>query len=266
MTLKKTLFYLVTGGVFVFPLFLLLLQSLSAPFRFHTGNGITLQWTSYQRLWNDPYLIEATGTSVLIAFSVLILNFLIALPAGKALATTTFRGKAILEAFLLAPLLIPVLAITMGLHLWMIRIGLADTAAGVILIHLIPTVPYSIKIFHNTYKQIGSSMLQQPEVLGAGKLQQLFTIELPLMKPAIRSTTFLTIVISLSQYAITSIIGGGQVRTLPMVFFPFMENADPSLMSAFSIWFALVPLAMYAIVEGMISFLPYTHTRWRNQR
>lgn len=266
MIRKKMLFFILTLFFFIIPLTVLLLQSISAPWRFHTGQGIDWGWQGYSTLFQNPQLWEATFISIGIGFAVLFINVAIGLFTGKALTSYAYRGKAWLEALLLSPILIPSLAIAMGLHLFMIRVGLADTIWGVMLIHLVPTVPYSIKIFHNSYQQIGKAMMEQPHILGAGFWTQVFTVELPLLRPAIRSVTFLTIVISLSQYAITAIIGGGRVLTLPLVFFPFLENANTSIMAAFSIWFALIPVFMYIIIEALMMFLPYSRLPWRNHR
>lgn len=263
MRRNRRLFYIMATLLFLLPTLILLLQSLSETWRFQTGEGVIFQLDSYSVLLSDPNLWSATGWSIGIGIGVLFINLVIGIMTGKALATLSFKGKPFVEAMMLAPILIPVLAIAMGLHLFMIRIGLADTVLGVIIIHLVPTVPYSIKIFQNAYRQLGSSMLEQPLILGSNPLHQLFTIELPLMKPAIRSITFLTIVISLSQYAITAIIGGGRIITLPMVFFPFLDTANSSIMAAFSIWFAMIPLALYVLVETLLLLLPYTIMPWR---
>ncbi|TGB01864.1 ABC transporter permease [Halobacillus salinus] len=254
----KIRFYVLASFLFLFPALLLVLQSLSKTWRFQRGEGIRFQLDSFQVLLSDPNLWSATGWSITIGLLVLLINLVVGITTGKALTSLSFRGKSFIEAVMLAPILVPVLAIAIGLHLFMIRIGLADTALGVVLIHLVPTVPYSIKIFQNAYQQLGRSMLDQPVILGSNPWHQLVTIELPLMKPAIRSVTFLTIVISLSQYAITSIVGGGTIITLPMVFFPFLDTANASIMAAFSVWFAMIPFFLYMIVEALLWLLPYS--------
>ncbi len=262
----KIIFYSLAILLFIGPVFLLVLQSFTEVWRFSAGQSLTFQLDSYRTLVSDPNIMEATFWSLVIGACVLVINLVIGLLSSKALSSSSFKGKSLLEALFLAPILIPVLAVAMGLHLFMIRIGLADTWTGVVLIHLVPTLPYSIKIFHNAYHQFGNHLLEQAETLGATGFRQLHTIELPLLKPAIRSVTFLTIVISLSQYAITAIIGGGRIITLPLVFFPFLQTANTSLMAAFSVWFALLPFFMYLVVELLLLLLPYTRKPWRNLR
>ncbi|WP_255437686.1 ABC transporter permease [Thalassobacillus sp. CUG 92003] len=200
---------------------------------------------------------------MLIGSLVVLVNLIVGGMTGKALALYDFKGKSVLETLFLAPILIPIILLAMGAHLAMIRLDLAGTWVGIAIIHLIPTLPYSIRIMTNGYHQIGRLWLEQSEILGASPVKKLLTIELPLLKPAIRSLVFLVIVISLSQYAITAIIGGGEVLTLALVFFPFLDTADTSVLAAFSLWFALVPLIMYILAETFLSYLPYHGKRWR---
>ncbi|WP_256204198.1 hypothetical protein [Planococcus faecalis] len=52
----------------------------------------------------------------------------------------------------------------------------------------------------------------------------------------------MSILISLSQYLITFIIGSGQVVTLPILLFPFISGGDPAVASAYSLLFAGVAI------------------------
>ncbi|WP_347861000.1 ABC transporter permease subunit [Salimicrobium sp. PL1-032A] len=258
--MKKIVFWTIVLSTVFFPVGLLILQSVTAP-----GSWTELSVKGWTGLFGQRRLVEATLTSIVIGAFVVLLNIVIGMSAGKALALYRFRGKDLLDTLLLLPILLPLLAITFGVHVAMIRIGLTDTAAGVILIHLVPTIPYSIKIFRNGYVSLGGKILEQAEMLGATPWRTLVDIELPLLRAAIQSVLFLTFVISLSQYVITAIIGGGTVVTLAMVYFPFLESADTSLVAAFSLWFALLPLLFYLIAEGLMRLLPYQRKKRRRR-
>lgn len=66
------------------------------------------------------------------------------LPA-KTLAFSSFRGKNLLEGLLLLPALVPAMTFSMGLHFIFIKIGLADTAPGVILVLSMISYPYMLR-------------------------------------------------------------------------------------------------------------------------
>ncbi|MYL35036.1 ABC transporter permease subunit [Pontibacillus yanchengensis] len=260
--IKTASFWFLTSVLFLFPVVFLIVKSFTLPWRYqaHFHMHFTLRgWTT---LLSENQLVSATFMSLLIGGVIVILNLLIGLSAGKALAFYQFKGKSIMDTLFLLPLIFPLLAIAMGVHIAMIRLGLADMWVGVVLIHLVPTIPYSIKILRNGYVSLGSNILEQSTSLGANVWNRFLTIELPLLKPALRSTIFLTFVISLSQYVITAIIGGGNVVTLAMVYFPFLQSASSTVLAAFSIWFALVPILFYIMVEFILCFLPY-QSPWR---
>ncbi|WP_257141036.1 ABC transporter permease [Bacillus sp. AFS015802] len=215
---------------------------------------------------NEGKFLDSIRSSLWIAIIVLALNFLIGITGGKVFSLSSFKGKSVIEALMMLPLFIPVLVVAIGLHITFIRYGLSDHWLGVALVHLVPTIPYSMKMFKTGYERIGSKLLEQSTILGGSGIKRLYHIELPLLLPTIRSVLFLTIVISLSQYVLTAIIGGGNVVTLAMVYYPFTDTADEAVMAAFSIVFALIPILLYIILEGCLKFmLPYQQVRGRKK-
>lgn len=264
--MKKSLFYSISFIFFVFPLLFLLYKSFFG--RWVWGEPIQRKPSirAWELLMNEGEFLNSVGVSVGIGIIVLALNFLIGISAGKVFSFSSFRGKSMVEALMMLPLFIPVLVVAIGLHITFIRYGLSDHWVGVALVHLVPTIPYSIKMFKTGYERIGSKLIEQSTMLGGSAIQRLYHIELPLLLPSIRSVLFLTIVISLSQYVLTAIIGGGNVVTLAMVYYPFTDTADEAVMAAFSIVFALIPIMLYIILEGCLKvILPYQHHRGRKQ-
>ncbi|MGA9288408.1 MAG: ABC transporter permease, partial [Anaerobacillus sp.] len=93
---------------------------------------------------------------------------------------------------------------------------------------------------------------EQASVLGAGILVRFMTISLPLLLPSIRSLMLLTFVISLGQYALTAIIGGGTVMTLPLLYYPYFSSSNEAIVAGFSLLFALLPLLFIGALEVML--------------
>ncbi|MFZ3580172.1 ABC transporter permease [Virgibacillus sp. DJP39] len=238
--------------IFTFPIFLLIVKSFSDGWDFpHLfPQGFTIR--GWELLNNDPKLLESIYTTVIIAVSVIMLNIIFALPVAKALSHYQFQGKSVLETILLLPILVPSLAIAMGLHLTMIRLGLSDRLIGVILIHMLPTLPYSIRMFKAGFDQLGIKWEEQARAIGVSRFWVFWTVTLPMLAPNIRSVSLLVYVISLSQYALTAIIGGGVVTTLPMIYYPFFNSADEKVIATFSIVFAILPIAFLLLLEVLM--------------
>ena len=265
--MRKSLFYSISFILFVFPILFLLYQSFFGVWVWGSPDLGEPNARAWKLLWHEGEFLDSIGVSIWIALIVLALNLLIGITSGKAYAFSSFRGKAVLEALLMLPLFIPLFVVAFGLHITFIRYGLSDHWLVVTLVHLVPTIPYIIKMFKTGYERICSKLIEQSTILGGSAIQRLYHIELPLLLPSIRSVLFLTIVISLSQYVLTAIIGGGNVVTLAMVYYPFTNTADEAVMAAFSIVFALIPIAFYIILEGCLTFmLPYQQQRGRKKR
>ncbi|RAZ76759.1 ABC transporter permease [Planococcus halotolerans] len=196
---------------------------------------------------------QSIGTSLLIAVIVTVINVLLAVPAANALVRFQFKGKWFAEAILFAPIIIPPFVAVMGIHLTFLRLGLTETILGVVLAHLSPTLPYMVRAVMISYNTLSVDWENQARMLGAGPFLRFYYVVLPHLLPGIAAGASLSILISLSQYLITFIIGSGQVVTLPILLFPFISGGDPAVASAYSLLFAgmaiLALLAMDAVLK-----------------
>ncbi len=261
MAEKSTLKIVILGCLIIFvlaPLAVLIVRSFAVdwhyPGLFPAGLGLR----GWLILFAETGMVDALQTTFLIGCVVAALNLALGMSAGKALAFYRFKGKELLESFFLLPILIPALALAMGLQIAMIHLGLSNHWPGVVLIHLLPTLPYSIRIFRAGFENIGLKWEEQAKTLGAGGLTIFMTIYLPLLLPGIRSAASLAFVISLSQYVLTILIGGGNVVTLSMIYFPYFQGSNQAVMAAFSLVFALLPIIFYLGMELMIKlFVPH---------
>jgi putative spermidine/putrescine transport system permease protein len=235
--------------IIIGPFLLLLIKSIAVQWRWPSLIPDEFIIRAWGVVFTDPKILEAIQTSITMTVIVIVITLGISMPAARTMAYFNFKGKSLIDTVLMLPLLIPLLVVVMGLHLTMIRYGLADTLFGVILVHLIPTIPYAFRILRNGYERIGRKWSEQAAILGARPMQRFWTITLPLLMPSIRSAVVLTSVISLSQYALTAIIGGGIVTTLPMLYYPYFNSADQGVMAAFTVLFALLPLLFWGMVE-----------------
>lgn len=203
-------------------------------------------WSS--RAWKyignpDNQVLEATLNSFVIAVSVTFISILIGVPAGKALGMYRFKGKGLVELFILAPSIIPGLAVTMGIQVMFIRLGLSDTMLGVILVHLIPTIPYMTISMSGVFANYDPDFEEQARSLGASVSKTFILITLPAVFPGIVTGAMFSFLISWGQYILTVLIGGGRVITLPLMLFSFATSFDNALTSALSIIF-LIPAVL----------------------
>lgn len=180
---------------------------------------------------------RALVNSTLVATAVTFLATLIGIPAGRALGLHDFRGKTAVQFLILAPTIMPVLAVAMGIHVAFIRYGLADTPLGVILVHLVPVTPYMVLITASVFANYDVEYEAQARSLGARPWQVFRYVTLPAILPGVVVGALFAFIISWSQYLLTLLIGGGRVLTLPVLLFSFANSGDNAITAALSVVF-----------------------------
>lgn len=207
-------------------------------------------WVSVRS--SNMQILEAFRNTVIIALAVTMLALAIGLPAARAIGLYRFRGHRLIELVLLAPTIIPGLALVMGLHVLFIRLGLADTLAGVVLVHLIPALPYFIIVMAGVFANYDQDYEHQARVLGARPWQVLRHVTLPMVHPGIIVGGLFVFLISWNQYILTLLIGGGVVPTLPIILFAFMSAGNYTMGSVVClIYFAPAVLIMMLTAQHL---------------
>lgn len=238
----------VVAALVALPFVPLLLWAFAGEWRF--PDLLPSEWS----LRGIAYLVEpggrilgATLTSFVIAGATAIASVAVGLPAGMALGGYEFRLKGVVIFFILLPILVPPLASTMGVHLTFIRLGLADTAFGVFLVHLVPTVPYTAIILTSVFAELTGELEEAARTLGASAWQAFVYVTLPQVVPGVAVAALFGFLISWSQYVLTLLIGGGNVVTLPMLLFSAASGNDPVITSALALVFALPAVAALVV-------------------
>jgi putative spermidine/putrescine transport system permease protein len=207
------------------------------------------------RVLTDPGSQVATAvlTSLAIAAAVSLLACIIGFPAGRALGLYRFRGRRVVQFLLLAPVVVPALAVTLGLQVFFIRVGLADTVPGVVLVQLMPAVPYVATILGGAFANLDTGYERQARTLGAGPLRVLLFVTLPLMRPALVTAAVFAFLISWSEYVLTLLVGGGQVTTLPLLLFAAIGSSDTTVAAALALLLVVPALVVVASATRLMS-------------
>lgn len=187
-------------------------------------------------LWITIWIsLAATGLSVLIG-----------VPAGRALGMYKFKGKELVELMILAPVIVPGIAVVLGIHSIFIFLGLNNTVTGVVLVHLIPTLPYMTLVMSGIFANYDPAYEDQARSLGASPLKTFWYITLPAIMPGIIVGGLFAFLVSWSQYILTLLIGGGRIITLPLLLFNFATSGRNDITGA---------IGMVYILPGIIILL-----------
>lgn len=255
----KTLFVL----LIVLPIALIFIISLSTRMQFPDiiPKGLGLKWWKYLILENDKTL-KIVGNTLLIAFVTVLINLAIGLPAASALGRYEFKGKIMIQGIIMLPIIVPAMAVTMGVYKNFIRLGLTETILGVAISHVLPSIPYMIEALRVSYSEMDESFIEQSRMLGASDFDVFRKVTIFFIMPGIISGTVLTVLISMSQYGITQLIGGGYVETLAIAMYPFISSMRLGIGAVFSVIFGLIAILVMVFLDIFLKWY-YRNVRYK---
>ncbi|NJL48597.1 MAG: hypothetical protein HC929_15345 [Leptolyngbyaceae cyanobacterium SM2_5_2] len=157
MTRKVALLLIIT--VLFLPFLPLLIWSFAQGWYF--PQLVPEQWTlaNWQAIFTASTKVgQGFLQSLIIAILSTTFALLVGLPAGRALGVLDFPGKGSIKLFLLLPIIVSPLATLMGIQFVLIRLGLSGTLLGVVLVHLLPTIPYMTLVLSSMYANFDTQL------------------------------------------------------------------------------------------------------------
>jgi putative spermidine/putrescine transport system permease protein len=248
---NRETFVLIVLSVAAFvPMLWLALQSAARNWRFPLLFPAEFSGRAWEYLLDSSSgILPALFNSLIIALTVTFISIALAIPAARAVALHDFRGKNFLFFLMLMPILSPSVATAIGGHAFFLRYGLTDSWFGVMLIHLIPTLPYCLLTLASSFARFEVDLETQARTLGASTWQVWRYITLPSLAPAIAVSAVFAFLISWSQYLTTLLIGGGKIMTLPLVLISFQRGTDEAVTAALTLVF-LVPAVLFLLISA----------------
>jgi putative spermidine/putrescine transport system permease protein len=235
------------------PLLVLPLSALSR--RWFYPQLLPHEWTAapLREVLGRAEVRAALGATLQIALWASAIALLIGYPAARTLGLHEFRGKRAVLLALFLPTVVPPVAMGMGLNILFLRLGLAGTITGVVLVHLIPVLPYTVFALIGVFARYDPHYEYQAQVLGASRARVFIGVTLPLLLPGLLVASLFAFLVSWSQYLLTLLIGGGQVITLPLLLFAAVAGGNPTSIAILSLVFIAPPVAVIAATARFLA-------------
>jgi spermidine/putrescine transport system permease protein len=222
--LLVALLYLPIAVLFVFSLNAG--TSLSFPLK-----GFTLDW--YAKLFATPALIDAVQTSLLVAIASSFVATALGTALGILLSRFEFRGKGLLTALAVLPLVVPYVVLGVAMLILFSAFDVKLSIGTVVIGHAIVALPYTTLII--LARMVGAEpQLEEAAMdLGATYPSTLRRVVIPMALPAIISAWITAFTVSFDEFAIALFLAGPD-RTFPIYLFGQLRfaNSLPVLIAA----------------------------------
>ena len=183
--------------VFLFPFYYMLVGSLqtspntTVAGAFPQPSNLTFQ--NYVQINATLNLPQSLLNSGIFTGGVLLCTVVFGVLAGYALAMLHFRGKGTVFFTMLLVLVVPFQLLMIPLYVLIARdYGLGDSYIGMILPFAINST--AVFIFRQYFMQLPPELFQAARIDGAGELRTLWSVALPLVRPALLTAVLLTFI------------------------------------------------------------------------
>jgi multiple sugar transport system permease protein len=189
-----------------------------------------------------PYL----GTSLIIGLGTVALTLIVAAPAGYSLAKLRPRGGGALSFVLLIAQMVPGIIMAMGFYAIYLKLGVLNSAAGLVLADSTIAVPFAVLIFTAFMSGIPDEMINAALIDGAGLWRTFRSIILPVSRNAIVTVSLFAFLWAWSDFVFaTTLDGGGGQQPITLGIYHYIGNNNQQ-------WNAIMATAVVASVPATL--------------
>jgi multiple sugar transport system permease protein len=155
---------------------------------------------NYVNLFTRRHLGGYLVNSVIIVGCAVLLSLVIGSLAGYALARFASRLQQNLDFWVLAPRMIPPVALVVPLFLILQQLGLINKKLGLILVYTAFNLPFVAWMMRSFFQEIPVDLEEAAMVDGAGRLRSFWDIVLPLAAPGLAATAIFSLIITYNEF------------------------------------------------------------------
>jgi molybdate transport system permease protein len=186
--------------------------------------------------------LTALQLSLALAAATVALLLPLALLLGHWLATTRWRGRALAEALLLLPLLLPPTVVGLALLIgmgpdsvigrgWQAITGgqLVFSFAGILVASVLVNLPLMVQPAQRAFEAVGDDLRSAAASCGLSPLRAFTKVELPLAWPGLATGAVLAFAHTLGEFGVVLMVGGaipGETATLSLAIYDRVQAFD----------------------------------------
>lgn len=208
--------------------------------------GFSLKW--YAEVFQPRPWMFALKNSLIVGAGATALATTLGTLAALGLARGNLPGRQSINAFLISPMIVPLVITAVGVYFFFAQLGLNASFPGLILGHTVLAVPFVVITVTATLEGFDTNLIRAGQSLGASPVRVFRKITLPLIAPGVASGGIFAFAISFDEVVVTVFLAGPAQRTLPRQMFDGLrENISPAILAVATL-LVLVALALMAAI------------------
>ncbi|WP_366917626.1 carbohydrate ABC transporter permease [uncultured Pseudokineococcus sp.] len=221
-----------------------------SPERAADGTGLRPQ--NFADAWVQGRFGDYMATSALVALVVVVAATLLSIMSGYAFGTMEFRGREVLFYLFLLGIMVPTEVVVVPLFFDLRTLGLTDTVWGIALPQVAQSVAFGTYWMRAYFRTTNRSLIEAARLDGAGPHRVLWSVLVPIGRPAITTLVLLVFMWTWNEFLIPLVMApAGRLRTAPLglALFQGQYTQGTSLLAAGAVLVALPVVVVYLVLQ-----------------
>jgi putative spermidine/putrescine transport system permease protein len=245
---------LLVGILMMLPLAVIVFASLgTGAFVEVPPHHIGLRW--YEVALNSRNFVKAFLFSLETAAVVAVLATAIGIGCAMAIQRYRFPGRRIIEALVMAPLMLPHIVFAIGVLQLFSNLRIVTSPYGLVGGHVVIVLPFVVRLMMTGIAGLDPMLESASQSLGASTLDTIRRIVLPLMAPAALSAFVFAFLVSFDETSVSLFTSVPGATTLPVELLNYVEQRGDPLATAVSSMMIVIAVVVIVVVDHFFGLL-----------
>ncbi|UOM36126.1 ABC transporter permease [Acuticoccus sp. I52.16.1] len=212
-------------------------------------DGYSMRW--YDNLFNSGEWTRSIQNSFFIATISAIIATSLGTLAALGLSRREMPARAAITAFLISPMIVPLIITAAALFAFYARVNLSQTYFAIIMSHVVLGAPFVVITVTAALSGFDNQLIRASQSLGANQTTTFFKVILPLLTPGIVAGALFAFITSLDEVVVVLFLAGPrQVPMTVQMFGSLREEISPTILALATI-LVCVSILLLTFMEMM---------------
>ena len=215
--------------------------------------GLSLRWVI--AFLTSPAWMGAYGFSMALALVTMVISTVLGTAAAIVLSRYRFRGRDMLRAYFLSPLILPGVVLGLALYVFYVvtDIGLAKSMTGLVIGHVLVTCPYVIGTVSAARVAFDVSLEEAARSLGASPWTAFRRITVPNISAGVAAGATFAFIVSFGQFDVSLFLSTPNLTPLPIALYVSLRYTFEPTAAAAGIFAIILVVVSMLITSRLVS-------------
>ncbi len=218
--------------------------------------GFSLEW--YRNIFGVSAFMDTFKLSMIVSLLGNLCALLLGIPAAYALSRFDFRGKGLLNALFVSPILIPGTVLGFTFLRYLIVSYSLPLEAALFVGHTILMLPFIIRVIASSMANFDFSIEEAAMNLGSSRVGAFFRVIIPNIKSGIIAGVLIAFLESFNNVDISVFLTGPGISTLPIQMLTYVEHYFDPTVAAISVLLMIFTALFMFVIERLVGLSHFT--------